>query len=314
MTIPLWCLVPALILPYIWGTAATVIRKKQFGTADNKNPRLPTGEIEVHAIELTVFNKADTPPFEIKDESKGIVQHHESKLVRIGGMPHRELRSSPCRSTHARAFPSARACLRAAAPFVRTAGRGFTYRARWLEHNRILYRPRIERSRFGGALDSHLIRYRDSDTRSHREELRLVAYASEARLVRKGEQHIAHPLPRGEQREERRLAHRKEHVDLPASYEAQHILHVLLGTAQRIGHARLRSPVARCTGERAAARRADVHRVTGAPQRAHERERRSLLAVGDQYRTRAHHPSRPLQRSRKPASESPDGMFRRGMA
>ncbi|HEY1954238.1 MAG TPA: aspartate--tRNA ligase [Polyangiaceae bacterium] len=34
----------------------------------NKNPRLPTGEIEVHAIELTVFNKADTPPFEIKDD------------------------------------------------------------------------------------------------------------------------------------------------------------------------------------------------------------------------------------------------------
>jgi len=34
----------------------------------NKNPRLPTGEIEVHAVELTVFNKADTPPFEIKDD------------------------------------------------------------------------------------------------------------------------------------------------------------------------------------------------------------------------------------------------------
>ncbi len=34
----------------------------------NKNPRLPTGEIEVHAIELAVFNKADTPPFEIEDD------------------------------------------------------------------------------------------------------------------------------------------------------------------------------------------------------------------------------------------------------
>ncbi|HSQ68237.1 MAG TPA: aspartate--tRNA ligase, partial [Polyangiaceae bacterium] len=34
----------------------------------NKNPRLATGEIEVHGIELSVFNKADTPPFEIKDE------------------------------------------------------------------------------------------------------------------------------------------------------------------------------------------------------------------------------------------------------
>ncbi|MFO0669629.1 MAG: OB-fold nucleic acid binding domain-containing protein [Polyangiaceae bacterium] len=35
---------------------------------NNKNPRLATGEIEVHAAELTVFNKADTPPFGITDE------------------------------------------------------------------------------------------------------------------------------------------------------------------------------------------------------------------------------------------------------
>jgi aspartyl-tRNA synthetase len=34
----------------------------------NKNARLATGEIEVHALELVVFNKADTPPFEIKDD------------------------------------------------------------------------------------------------------------------------------------------------------------------------------------------------------------------------------------------------------
>ena len=33
----------------------------------NKNPRLATGEIEVHAVELTVFNRADTPPFELSD-------------------------------------------------------------------------------------------------------------------------------------------------------------------------------------------------------------------------------------------------------
>ncbi len=35
---------------------------------NNTNPRLPTGAIEIHAVELTVFNKADTPPFEIKDD------------------------------------------------------------------------------------------------------------------------------------------------------------------------------------------------------------------------------------------------------
>jgi aspartyl-tRNA synthetase len=33
----------------------------------NKNPKLDTGEIEVHAVEFAVFNKADTPPFEIAD-------------------------------------------------------------------------------------------------------------------------------------------------------------------------------------------------------------------------------------------------------
>ncbi len=33
----------------------------------NKNPRLPTGDVEVHAIELAVFNKSETPPFEIAD-------------------------------------------------------------------------------------------------------------------------------------------------------------------------------------------------------------------------------------------------------
>ena len=34
----------------------------------NKNPKLPTGDIEVRALELTIFNKSDTPPFEIQDE------------------------------------------------------------------------------------------------------------------------------------------------------------------------------------------------------------------------------------------------------
>jgi len=33
----------------------------------NVNPKLPTGEIEIHAIELGVFNKAETTPFEIAD-------------------------------------------------------------------------------------------------------------------------------------------------------------------------------------------------------------------------------------------------------
>ena len=36
----------------------------------NKNPKLPTGDIEVHGIELGVFNKSETTPFEITDVSE----------------------------------------------------------------------------------------------------------------------------------------------------------------------------------------------------------------------------------------------------
>ena len=34
----------------------------------NRNPKLATGDIEVHGVELTVFNRSETPPFEIIDE------------------------------------------------------------------------------------------------------------------------------------------------------------------------------------------------------------------------------------------------------
>src|SRR6185312_6059955 len=43
------------------------IRGLVVSRGQNKNARLPTGEIEVHVVELTVFNKSDTPPFEIAD-------------------------------------------------------------------------------------------------------------------------------------------------------------------------------------------------------------------------------------------------------
>ncbi len=48
---------------WVIGVRGTVISR-----GGNKNPKIPTGEIEIRAIEMVVFNKADTPPFEIADE------------------------------------------------------------------------------------------------------------------------------------------------------------------------------------------------------------------------------------------------------
>jgi aspartyl-tRNA synthetase len=44
------------------------IRGMVVSRGTNKNPKLPTGDVEVRVIELTVFNKSDTTPFEITDK------------------------------------------------------------------------------------------------------------------------------------------------------------------------------------------------------------------------------------------------------
>jgi aspartyl-tRNA synthetase len=36
---------------------------------ERRNPKLPTGEIEVHCDALTIFSRAETPPFEISDDN-----------------------------------------------------------------------------------------------------------------------------------------------------------------------------------------------------------------------------------------------------
>jgi aspartyl-tRNA synthetase len=41
------------------------IRGVVVSRGSNTNPKLPTGEIEIHVVEATLFNKSETPPFEI---------------------------------------------------------------------------------------------------------------------------------------------------------------------------------------------------------------------------------------------------------
>lgn len=40
MTIPMWCLVAGVILPYLWAGASVPFRLKQFGNADLAQPRV----------------------------------------------------------------------------------------------------------------------------------------------------------------------------------------------------------------------------------------------------------------------------------
>jgi aspartyl-tRNA synthetase len=44
------------------------VRGKVVSRGGNVNPRLVTGEIEVHASQLTIFNRSETPPFLIEDK------------------------------------------------------------------------------------------------------------------------------------------------------------------------------------------------------------------------------------------------------
>ena len=44
------------------------IRGKVVSRGANVNPKLKTGEIEVHAIELEIFNRSETTPFQIEDK------------------------------------------------------------------------------------------------------------------------------------------------------------------------------------------------------------------------------------------------------
>lgn len=58
---------------YVIGVKGTVISRDD----ETINPDMPTGEIEVEVTELTVYSKAETPPFEIKDD---VATNEETRL------------------------------------------------------------------------------------------------------------------------------------------------------------------------------------------------------------------------------------------
>jgi len=58
----------------------------------NKNAKIATGDIEVHGVELAVFNKSETPPFEISDA----IDTHEEKRLQYRYL---DLRRAPLQKT-----------------------------------------------------------------------------------------------------------------------------------------------------------------------------------------------------------------------
>ncbi len=48
------------------------IAGKVISRGENANPKLPTGEIEVEATRLHVFSRAETPPFEVSDDTQAV--------------------------------------------------------------------------------------------------------------------------------------------------------------------------------------------------------------------------------------------------
>ena len=45
MTIPLWCLLIATFLPFVWAVVGNVLRQRQFGNMDNNYPRLQQAQM-----------------------------------------------------------------------------------------------------------------------------------------------------------------------------------------------------------------------------------------------------------------------------
>ncbi len=84
------------------------------------NPNLPTGEIEVVALEATVFNRAETPPFEIKDSLDTKEETRlEYRYVDLRRAPlQRALRLRHDMYQATRTYLSGKGCLEIETPFM----------------------------------------------------------------------------------------------------------------------------------------------------------------------------------------------------
>jgi aspartyl-tRNA synthetase len=86
----------------------------------NKNPKLATGDVEVLVLEATVFNRADTPPFEIVDEldTREEVRLQYRYLDLRRGSLQRILRTRSEINRATRNFLSDQGCLELETPFL----------------------------------------------------------------------------------------------------------------------------------------------------------------------------------------------------
>jgi aspartyl-tRNA synthetase len=111
---------------WVIGIRGTVrSRGEQFSKKENKlvsaaNPNLATGEIEVEVVEATIFNKSETPPFEIgeKTDTREEVRLEYRYLDLRRGALQKALRMRHAVNQAARAHLSAAGCLELETPVL----------------------------------------------------------------------------------------------------------------------------------------------------------------------------------------------------
>ncbi len=100
-------------------------RGEQYSQKEGKmvsaaNPNLPTGEVEVEVLEMTVFNRAETPPFEISDRcdtGEDVRLTYRYLDLRRGPLQ-QSLRARHTINQATRNFLSSQGCLEVETPFL----------------------------------------------------------------------------------------------------------------------------------------------------------------------------------------------------